>query len=704
MNHYSHIPLVRILLPLLTGIVLFLRIEYFLSLEIILLVSILFLVTGIIIQRFAIHNFRFSNLFGINIMIFLGFAGYLLAQNHHQYRHPNHFKNSLWEESMLRIKLIEPVEEKTNSYQIVGRVTHVMAEDSLKPVMGKIILWVEKDSLAPTLKYGDVILTDNFHQLVKEPQNPNTFNYKQFLSRQNIFHQSYRRSGEWFHTHTNEGNPIISLALQMRNKALNTLESNNIQGKDFAVASALLLGYREFLDEDLQREFAGAGAMHILCVSGLHVGIIFMALSFMFGFLTKLPKGKYLKTFLIVSLIWFYAAITGFSPSVLRASAMFSFVAMGQTFTRSTNIYNTLAASALVLAIADPFIISKIGFQLSYIAVISIVSLQPIFQKQLYFKNKLLNGAWAIITVSLAAQIGTGPLSVLYFNQFPNYFLLTNLIVIPLTGLIIQGGILFFLIAPLEFISVYAGKLLSYLILVLHKSVGIIEGLPGSTAQNLVITFNEQLLIFLFIILFSIFIKKKEPKLIIPTLITILFLSTSFVKRSVDEKNINRFVVYHVPRSTAIDIFTGGHCLSYTCETILENPRLTDFNLRGNRLRTGFINPPVIQKDTSFISDNFLINNGFISWNNQTIKVIDRETLLHPQSNFPGKINQVIITKNAPVKLEEIHNVFDAENYIFDSSNSIRKSNQWIEECDSLGLDCWSVSIQGAYVWNYQAQ
>jgi competence protein ComEC len=603
---------------------------------------------------------------------------------------------------MLRIKLIEPVEEKTNSYQIIGRVTHVVAQDSIKPVMGKIILWIEKDSIAPKLMYGDVILTDNFYQQVKEPQNPNTFNYKQFLARQNIFHQSYRRSGEWYHTNINEGNPLISLALKMRNKALTTLENNHVQGKDFAVASALLLGYREFLDEDLQREFAGAGAMHILCVSGLHVGIIFMALSFLFGFLTKLPKGKYLKTTIIISLIWFYAAITGFSPSVLRASAMFSFVAVGQTFTRSTNIYNTLAASALVLIIADPFIISKIGFQLSYIAVISIVSLQPFFQKQLYFKNKLLNGAWAIITVSMAAQIGTGPLSVLYFNQFPNYFLLTNLIVIPLTGLIIQGGIIFFLLAPLEFLSVYAGKLLSYLILILHKSVGIIEGLPGSTAQNLVITFNEQLLIFLFIILISIFLKKKEPKLIIPLLITILFLSASFVKRSLNEQNINRLVVYHVPRSTAIDIFSDGQCLSYSCETIHQNPRLVNFNLRGNRLKTGFINPPVVEKDTMFISDNFLSSNGFISWKNQNIKVIDRETSLNPRSNFPGTINQVIITQNVPFKLQEVHSVFNAEKYIFDSSNSIRKSNQWLKECESLGLDCWSVLIQGAYVWNYQ--
>jgi len=700
MNHYSHIPLVRILLPLLTGIVLFLRTEFFLSLETILLVSILFLVAGLIIQRFAIHNFRFSNLFGINIMTFLCFAGYLLAQNYHQYEHPNHFKNSLWEDSMLRIRLIEPVEEKTNSYQIVGRVTHVITQDSLKPVIGRLILWVEKDSIAPGLQYGDIILTNNYYQAVKEPQNPNTFNYKKFLSRQNIFHQSYRRSGEWFHTPTNEGNPLIILALQMRNRALIALENNNIKGKDFAVASALLLGYREFLDEDLQREFTGAGAMHILCVSGLHVGIIFMALSFMFRFLLKLPKGKYIKTFLIVSLIWFYAAITGFSPSVLRASAMFSFVAMGQTFTRSTNIYNTLAASALVLAIADPFIISKIGFQLSYIAVISIVSLQPMFQKQLYFKNKILNGAWAIITVSLAAQIGTGPLSVLYFNQFPNYFLLTNLIVIPLTGLIIQGGIIFFLITPLEFLSVYAGKILSYLILILHKSVGIIEGLPGSTTQNLVITFNEQLLIFIFIIIFSIFIKKKEPKLIIPTLITILFLITSFAKRAIDERNINRLVVYHVPRSTAIDIFTEGHCLSYTCKTIEENPRLIDFNLRGNRLKTGFVKPQVVRKDTSFVSERFFTKNGFISWNNQTIKIIDRETVLHPESNFNGAVNKVIITKNTSLNLEVLHKVFNADMYIFDSSNSIRKSNQWMADCDSLGLDCWSVATQGAYVWN----
>ncbi|MFW5663532.1 MAG: ComEC/Rec2 family competence protein [bacterium] len=701
MTHYSHIPMVRILLPLLAGITCFTFVEYFLPFHMILSVMFAFLVSGIIIYKYLLSHFHLSFAYGINVMLFLFFAGYVLAQSRYELTRPDHFSHHTRENTLMQIRLTEPVAEKTNSFQIVGQVTHIVSKNKVKEVRGKIILWLEKSDEAQSLQYGDIIMTENYYQETRAPQNPNAFDYRNFLARQNIFHQSYRRTGEWYHTGRNQGNPIVIAAHSMRSIALETLEDNNIKGRDFAVASALLLGYREYLDEDLQREFAGAGAMHILCVSGLHVGIVFLALHFAFGFLTRLQGGKYIKTLIIIVLIWFYAAITGFAPSVLRASTMFSFLAIGQTFRRSTNIYNTLAASALILVMLNPFIISRISFQLSYIAVISIVSLQPLFYKQLYFKNKILNYAWGIITVSLAAQLGTGPLALYYFNQFPNYFVLTNLMVIPLTGVIIKGGLLLFLTAPVAFISQYVGMALSWIVLLLHTSVRLIESLPGSTANNLVIGFHDKLLIFFLIVLLSLLWIRKQKKLVYPVLASLLILTISLSSQYFINQSKSQLVVYHVPKASAIDIFYQGQCFFLGCDNVLSDPKVIQFNMAAHRKKNGLrskkLSMLTLEKG---IEKPLYSHNGFLNIEGHTIRIIDQNYRMPSRRLFTDTLDHLIIRGNPRLHLSDLADVDPARMIVFDNSNPLYQQRKWKNECDSLGINCWSVALQGAYVHN----
>ncbi|MFW5708013.1 MAG: ComEC/Rec2 family competence protein [Bacteroidota bacterium] len=699
MTHFSHIPMVRILLPFLAGVIVFTYAESSISLFTAAIVLGIFLTGALFLRKLFSQHYHYSLLSGLFVMLLLGFLGYILAQNHYELTNPAHFSKFNKTDAMLRIRLTEPVAEKTNSWQIVGRGTHVLNYDSVVKTKGRIIVWLEKDSLAHRLKYGDIILIENYYQEVKEPQNPHAFDYRRFLSRKNIYHQTYRRSNEWHATGANEGNPIIAGSHKMRQKALETLESNNLKGRDFAVASALLLGYREYLDEDLQREFTGAGAMHILCVSGLHVGIIFLALNIIFGFLKRLPAGVFIKTGVIIILIWFYAAITGFSPSVLRASTMFSFVAIGQSFSRSTNIYNTLAASALLLAILDPFIITRIGFQLSYIAVISIVSLQPLFYKQLYFKNKILDHAWGIITVSLAAQLGTGPLALYYFNQFPNYFLLTNLVVIPLTGLIIKGGILLFVMAPVAIVSQWVGLLLSWVVLLLHTAVRIIEGLPGSTANNLVIGFHDKLFIILLISLLGWLWMKKQKALIFPSLLVVLLLVASFSWREISSREKQQLVVYHVPNGTAIDIIKGRNCYFYSCERVRENPSAMAFHIRANRLQSGIKNrEPVLLHADTVIGQTLVFHSNFLNVSGNEVLIAGPETPMPSNRIYPDTLHHIIIRGNPRWSIGQLSASYLSHTIIFDNSNSMWRQKKWMEECDSLGLNCWSVAMQGAYV------
>ncbi len=703
MTHYSHIPLVRILIPFLGGIILFTSIEFFVPLQVLAAIFASILILAFLISQFLQGDFNYRFAYGFNIMLFFTVAGYALAQGHYEKRQPAHFSKYQWEDSMLRLRIIEPVAEKTNSYQLVARITHIIHPDSALEVRGKLITWLEKEDRAGYLRYGDIIWIENQCQPVREPQNPTSFNYKKFLGRQNIYHQTYRAAGQWYFGGENEGNLIIATAHKMRQKALETLESNNIKERDFAVASALLLGYRDYLDENLRREFAGAGAMHILCVSGLHVGIIFLALNLIFGFLARLPRGRIIKTIVIILLIWFYAAITGFSPSVMRASTMFSFVAAGQAFQRSTNIYNTLAASALILVVMDPFIVNRIGFQLSYIAVISIVTLQPLFYKRLYFKNPILDKSWGILTVSMAAQLGTGPLSLFYFNQFPNYFLLTNLIVIPLTSIILKAGLLLFFTTPLAWVSQFVGTILSKILWVLHSSVKFIEGLPGSTTMNVFITFNEKLFILGVIAFAGLFFLVKQKRYFYLALLPAFLLSLSVSARSWNNHIQRSFVVYHMPSGTAIDFFHGNKCYFYACENTLNNPSNLTFNTKDYRLRSGAApnNIKLLNQNQEQQEKQPVFHyNGFLLAEDHSFKIVEDSI---PEENlFGDTLDFVIVRNNPPFSVKELTDAFPARQIIFDSSNSFWKSREMKDQCDSLELNCWSVTQQGAFVYDLQ--
>jgi competence protein ComEC len=702
MANMSDVPLVRLVVPLISGITLFLLLSFPLTQFSIVIACTLFLVISILdLNRWRQH-YHLRWIFGLNTTLFLVFTGYILAQNHVQIYKKNHFSHHQSENDFMRITLIAPISEKPNSYQLEGKVTHLVNEQRITKTEGKILLYLPKDSIAADLKYGDVLLARSKYQEVVVTKNPGVFDFKKFLAHRNIYHVAFLRSAEWHCVGINEGNFLIRAAHRLRDKALITLEKNHISGKEFSVVSALLLGYKEYLDEDLQREFAGAGAMHILCVSGLHVGIIFLALSLIFYFLTKFKNGPLIRTILIIMLLWFYAAITGFSPSVLRATTMFSFLAIGLSFKRHINIYNSLAASALVLVLSDPFIITRIGFQLSYLAVISIVALQPLIYRQLYFRNKILSYTWGIVAVSIAAQLGTGPLAIYYFNLFPNYFILTNIIVIPLAGLIINTGLLFFILSPFAVISDLAGVLLSWLVYLLHTSVRFIEGLPYSAWHNAYLTLPETILILLIFIILSLFWIQVRKSMIVFALGFSLLLALSISVRLLKSFHQQKIVVYHIPYATAIDLISGKQCYFLSCDQVMHNPKTIEYNIKANRLKSGILpqNTLTYIKNTSEsqINNNQLFQKGpFVQFNNHTIMLLDEDIRTTGERLISDSLNVLIISSGAFPSMQSISVSFPAQRYVIDSSNSYYRTQRLIDQCDSLKLNCWAVQQKGAF-------
>lgn len=337
--------------------------------------------------------------------------------------------------------------------------------------------------------------------------------------------------------------------------------------------------------------------------------------------------------------------------------------------------------------------------------------MQPMLYKQIYFKNKIAKQAWGIITVSIAAQLGTGPLALFYFNQFPNYFLLTNLAVIPLTGLIIQWGVLFFMLSPLEIlsslfthVSLWTGKILSLLIFIMHKTVSFIENLPLSTSNNIYITFTETLFIFAIITSMVIFFTHKNKHFFTVSLVFLLLLSLSFSYRLYQQTRQQKLVIYNMSDAFSVDIFNGRKCYSLACENRLPDERDIKFNMQGNRLSLGIkpqntlISP--ILKDT-LIDQNLYINNNYIYFQDTSLKIIDQNTVLTDSLIFPDTLDIVVLTDNLRVKIDELTHYLKFKTLVIDASNSFYRNRSWVNECKELGLNCWSVRDQGAYVHSF---
>jgi competence protein ComEC len=252
-------------------------------------------------------------------------------------------------------------------------------------------------------------------------------------------------------------------------------------------------------------------------------------------------------------------------------------------------------------------------------------------------------------------------------------------------------------------LSVWAGKLLSLLIFIMHKTVSFIENLPWSTSNNIYITFMETMIIFAIIAALVLFLTHKNKHFLTISLVFLLLLSVSFSFRLYQQNHQQQLVIYNMSDTFSLDIFRGRKCYSMVCENRIPESRDIKFNVQGNRLSLGIkpdktVIAPIIS-DT-LIDNSLYINNNYIYFQDTSLKILDQSTVLTDTIVFPDTLDIVVLTDNLPVKINEIVNHLRFEKLVIDASNSYRKNQSWITECRELGLNCWSVRDQGAYIHN----
>ncbi|MBN3034244.1 MAG: ComEC/Rec2 family competence protein [Bacteroidales bacterium] len=694
MNVLKPYPFVRLLLPFIAGIVAAFFTGASPQMPALFLSG---LVLTVLYVVFLQPSYRKRWMPGMIAYLALAVLGYLVTSIR-IYQYVKNPVSDSQEPFVMLVRLIEPVVERQNNYRTVAKMILKKDGDDHQMLQGRVLLYFRKDSLSSQLFYGDEILVKGWIKGIAPPGNPHEFDYRRYMADRGVLYTSYIGRDQWKLVTRGMGSPVRELGYRIRGMLAGILKDNHVHGHEFAVASAIMLGMDEYLDSEQIREYSGAGAMHILCVSGLHVGIIAWVLHVMLGFLRHSRCGRILKPVLLIGAIWCYALITGFSPSVMRASVMFSFVSVGMSLKRRPEIFNTLAASALLLLLYNPFFLRSTGFQLSYLAVAGILAGYPLLQPLWEAPNRLLDKIWKITVVSVCAQIATAPLAVYYFHQFPNYFLLTNLIAIPMAGVILYAGILFFLVSPVPLVSTLSGTGLSYLIRFLNVSIETIENLPGSVTQSLYLQQGVVVMVYLAIIFLGASLIIRERKYLWPGLGIICLVLMTITRNKNLQLQQQAVIVYNVPKGRAIDFILGRQHVLLADSIVTSDPRTIDYHIRGNWLARGIRSDCIHDFRDQVFQNDILIRRGpFIEFAGFRAVLVDEVLPDLPESRqFPADL--LVLFEDPGREPADLIRTFPAGSVVLSMPHRKRDAERLDSAFLSMGITCWNTSRSGARV------
>lgn len=708
MSQLNHIPLVRLLIPFIIGII---GVAYLKPNSDYLIFGFSVLATSyftlLLIKRLN-SNYQLRWMFGIIIYTTTLLAGASLTSL--KYKNTPTTNNLLTQKDnqLLIGEITAPTQSKAKSIKAILNIKGIKTQNSWVEGSGKVIIYLQKDSLSNQLNVGDVISFEPRLENVPTPKNPNEFDFRKYLSFHLIHQQAFLRSNNWKLIQRTPTGGILKFADDSRTYLIASLKKQGITGKELAVASALILGYKDSIDAQLKSAYSSAGAMHVLAVSGLHIGVIFLIFNQLFSFFEKIKHGKIIKGILLILILWVYAILTGLSPSVMRAATMFSFIVAAKMNGRVSSFFNTLAASALVLLIYNPLLIMEVGFQLSYMAVIGIVIIQPWINNWFTIRYWLPRKIWEITAVSIAAQITTFPIGLLYFHQFPNYFMLSNLIVIPLAVGILYLGIVTLFFSSIPIVGEYLAILLNYIIKFLNQSVYFIDVLPYSLSENIRFSLTDTWLLYLFIICMICLIAYRKFKYIaMGSVVISIFLCSTFFLNYTDLEQ-RSIIIYNIPKFSAINFIDGKDNILLSDIKLTENRSKLMFHLKNNWINNGVNNEKVVRLDHllkkhsisnlyRIANNNLFTKRNYFQFYSSKIAIINNAYQLRQQENKLA-VDLLLITKNTKLTITELLTQFTPQQIVIDASNSTYTSQRLKDEAKEINIKCWSVLLDGAFI------
>ncbi|MBE7173890.1 MAG: ComEC family competence protein [Williamsia sp.] len=684
---WKEAPFVRLVIPFVAGILLYREINGpATSWWLLALVCASLLGVFIFLRSFI--RFRYYQTAGILIHTLLLMTGGLVtyyADSRHQ---PAWIGYAVHDKCEILVSLDEPLHRLAASYKAIASVEGTVYNHRFTPARGKIYVYFAAGQQPPSLSYQSRLLFSKPLEEIKNAGNPGGFDYKQYCAFQHIYHQVYLRSGDYVSLPEKKGADFTGTLFAWREKIIRTLQQT-VAPAHAGLAEALLIGYKDDLDKELVQSYANTGVVHIIAISGLHLGLIYWLLVQLFGWI-KIRRVAWLKLFLIIGALWIFALLTGGAPSVMRSALMFTFVAAGQLARRRASIYNSLAASAFLLLCYNPYWLWDAGFQLSYAALLSIVMFMRPLYNCFYVTNLMLDALLKMLATSLAAQILTAPLSIYLFHQFPLSFLLTNLVAVPLSSLVVLAEIGVCVFAKIHWLAHSMGIAVSLLISGMNRFVVYMEKFPFSVWSGLQISLLQTGLLYAMIAALCCWWRLKKPFQLCAFLgFMVVFLSMRSFQFSTAQKQA-RLIVYNIPRHSAINLVSGRHAALVADSALLQTTRLIKTSVEPAATVFRFQQADFILSDTIVIQGFYFEGRRIILCNGFTEGVVLQDKI---------KADIVIVSGANRLPAEEMGRLIDARMWVLDSSVPAWKVKQWKETGQSTHLACYPVSEKGAFVF-----
>ncbi|MBK7712490.1 MAG: ComEC/Rec2 family competence protein [Bacteroidales bacterium] len=542
----KEIPFLRICLPLCAGIIsgLYIRPD-----PVLLITTCIVVISGFSISLFY-NRSEVNRIFGLTVSIVYFISGLLLYSNE---------KKSISflepKPAILACTLSDFPAEKAKSYMLTVKLKCRLTEEGHEPLNGSVLLYHRKDSLITKLLPGDQLVIKCTPLPVSVRGNPYEFDYRFYMENQGVRYYAFTGSENFLKHSEPEHRRLIHKALMLRERIILMYKERGITGDKLALVAAITLGQKNMLDADQKISFIKAGVMHIMAVSGLHTVILSL---FVFNVLFFLKRRfNIIRIVLTIAILWSFAFVTGLTPSVLRATLMFTFLQAGNLMKRPVNGINSVLASAFVLILIRPSVIFDSGFLLSYSAVIYIIAFYRELYQKVVFSNYLADMIWQSAVVTIVAQAGTLPLTIALFNRFPTYFILTNIIIVPLSSVLVIIGCIIPLLFPLKFLSHFLAMILNYLTGLTEFLTRQAASFPLSTIEDVGMTNAECILLTVTIFLLtSYLLNRRSFSVIYPISALLIFLLAGTI-RDIMTSCTNELIVYNTPGRSTIGIRTG---------------------------------------------------------------------------------------------------------------------------------------------------
>ena len=649
-------------------------------------------------------SYRYRWVPGLVFNLCLGILGYNLARVHDPSGDPDFLGRQ--PEGVFLARVGEPPIMTGSRQRATVAVTHRLVGGKFHRCRGEALVAFDGPADGATLQFGDEVLLATRFEAVRDNSNPHSFSYNRYLLRRGTLHRAWSERYAWKKTGLEPEGMARRLAFLLRDRLLTILRQNRVEGQEFAVAAALLLGHTEGLDPELRKDYANTGATHILSVSGMHVGVIYMFLEFLLGFMNRKRSLRIAKAVLLLLCIWSYAMITGLSPSVLRSAAMLSLPIIGRSMERPVGMLNVIAASLIGILAAEPGLLTDVGFQLSYLAVGGII----LFYKKIYdlyvTTSWLPDKVWSIISVSLAAQLATFPLTLYLFHQFPNYFILTNIMVVPLSGFIIYAGIIVLATGMVPALSALLAKGLIGMVWLMNKTIHLMDLLPGSVTGGIYISVLVMLLLYGVMLTTFLFLLSRRRMALWLSLAGMVVLGFLHFQTVLQQRNSVRLAVYNSAGQSLVMLSDGSRGMvlygsarrgSAAGERRLLQPALDDAVAAGVSNVRAYHR--MVRRSNPYVADSFfpvMQHRGIYKFNGICIVFLDGalpETMV-------GRIKAdvLIVSGNPPARAEEAVRTFSPSVIVVDATNSRYRARLWQEGAEKLGVKCHLVANDGAFV------